>query len=481
VITQRARSNSALLPVLAASLALASMAARPAQAQIKVDGIFVGAYLEDGNGASPKPLTHLTDPNWTYGYRPDALSPTLAGWPDPLSHYSFLPSFNANSLPGTPPAPLYASFNFGLFFEPTANRATRNSSTAWPAWGGFTGDVSAPGMAPIKFSQAAWSTRGTTVTPTTEDVDGATISLPKGSALIRLYANFNTLTGNNDGVLTILSTKESPTISYHWFKFAHDFFGFSPVTGYGDIAVVAGRAEVVGANGVFAALKPATSVPSSSGNGAAVFSGAMRRLPPVVRYPGLEYNDVNFLEDPRYNFRNDSGRFLKYDTYEVAPKDRPTQGGGSRTQGYYKNHQEAREFALGTPITPILLANDNPAIPGIAPILVTSDADAYSILWANIAKTSTGANRSPLGQARIQLAHQLLTAELNRRLFGPSAALDTLLFDAINAMSGTDISLILSLQGQLDAYNNAGEAASLNSSNAKGGPASSLGDNPLFQ
>jgi hypothetical protein len=38
--------------------------------------------------------------------------------------------------------------------------------------------------------------------------------------------------------------------------------------------------------------------------------------------------------------------------------------------------------------------------------------------WANVAKTSTGAKRSQLDQARMQLLQQLLAAILNNQIFG---------------------------------------------------------------
>ena len=45
--------------------------------------------------------------------------------------------------------------------------------------------------------------------------------------------------------------------------------------------------------------------------------------------------------------------------------------------------------------------------------------------WSNIAKTTTGAKRSALDQARMQLLQQLLAAELNASAFGVSPSTGT--------------------------------------------------------
>lgn len=122
--------------------------------------------------------------------------------------------------------------------------------------------------------------------------------------------------------------------------------------------------------------------------------------------------------------------------------------GGTRTQGYYKNHQPARQAAL---------ANCGPFTLG--PVTIATDCQAYDILWSNVAKLSDGTHRSELGKARIKLAHQLLTAQFNVCLFGldPNSGVRTLINQANAALAGTDIALINSLQGQLDVYNNSGD------------------------
>ncbi len=131
----------------------------------------------------------------------------------------------------------------------------------------------------------------------------------------------------------------------------------------------------------------------------------------------------------------------------VTPPPPPAGNGGTRTQGYYKNHQPARQAALAKCGSFDLGAG----------VIVTNDCQAYDILWANVAQTSTGADRSALGQARIKLAYQLLTAEFNACLFGAGADTLTLIAQAKAAMGTTDITRINSLQAQLDAYNNSGD------------------------
>lgn len=505
------------LSVLAASVTASSFLAAPAQAQIEVNGVFTGAYLLN-KGVKPlqsklTPPVPLTDPEWSFGYRADLTSPQQEGWPSPLAHVVYAPTFNANALPGTPPlgGPSFFlpddGYQFGRAYEPAAIRATRNTGI-WADWGGFTGIISAPGKAPIVLQKAAWSeppsnlpnlaspvfqAPATTTSPTTSPVDDAVnsdatqntiVPIPYNAGLIRIYAftdsNGTPLTSD---VLTLRRVKTSADLSFHWYKFIHSFLGVPPISSKNDTVVIAGATQIVGATGVFANLKGPKTLLTE--NGTSFYSyGDGPLLPPRNYFPGLEYNDLQFQDDPRLvsaGFDPTQGNFLKNLVFQVSG---PSAGFGTRTQGYYKNHQDARIFGL----IPggIVLSNDNPGTAFNESLVVVTDADAYEILWANVAKLEDGAKRSALGQARIKLAHQLLTAELNARLFGASSSIQTLISAAIAAMSTTDINTINSLQSQLDTYNNSGDSVSfLNGSgysNGKGsGSGPSLGDSPLFQ
>ena len=86
--------------------------------------------------------------------------------------------------------------------------------------------------------------------------------------------------------------------------------------------------------------------------------------------------------------------------------------------------------------------------------------DVMGILWADVAKQTTGKKRTSLCQARIITSKQLVGAILNS---GLDNAQDDggLIAQAITALAGTNISAIKSVGSQLDAYNNSGDDVGL--------------------
>jgi hypothetical protein len=78
--------------------------------------------------------------------------------------------------------------------------------------------------------------------------------------------------------------------------------------------------------------------------------------------------------------------------------------------------------------------------------------------WSDISKTSTGAKRSPLDQARMQLLQQLLAAELNGSAFG-SAPVNGSFAAWETALCGTDVKAINTAQQQAGSFNSAGDSA----------------------
>jgi len=82
----------------------------------------------------------------------------------------------------------------------------------------------------------------------------------------------------------------------------------------------------------------------------------------------------------------------------------------------------------------------------------------FAGFYAGISKTSLGAKRSAIDQARMQMLQQWLAAELNCKAFGCSGTTQTLLTNAVTAWAGTNTNLIQLYASQLDTYNNSNDA-----------------------
>ena len=80
--------------------------------------------------------------------------------------------------------------------------------------------------------------------------------------------------------------------------------------------------------------------------------------------------------------------------------------------------------------------------------------------WADVSKTSTGAKRSALDQARMQLLQQLLAAELNASAFGSVPSGGTGMFASWeSALCGTNQTAIKNAQQQAASFNTAGDSS----------------------
>jgi Prealbumin-like fold domain len=149
------------------------------------------------------------------------------------------------------------------------------------------------------------------------------------------------------------------------------------------------------------------------------------------------------------------------DTVTCLFENTATQGGVTRTQGFWATHTPLANAAWfgGTSF--------GHTFPGVAGTVGDASLCGRQILtlsalmggfWADISKTSTGAKRSAVDQARMTLLQQLLAAELNASAFGsvPStgsiAAWET-------AFCGTDITAIKTAQAQAAAFNTSGDSA----------------------
>ena|GEM_PF-1694794 len=119
----------------------------------------------------------------------------------------------------------------------------------------------------------------------------------------------------------------------------------------------------------------------------------------------------------------------------------------TRTQGFWQTHTSYTTTVFGTLGTLTIGTH-----------VINSPARLFAGFYASISKTSTGAKRSQLDQARMQMLQQWLAAELNCKKFGCSVATQTLLTNAAAAWAGTNTGLIQSYASQLDAYNNSNDA-----------------------
>ena len=131
----------------------------------------------------------------------------------------------------------------------------------------------------------------------------------------------------------------------------------------------------------------------------------------------------------------------------------------TRTQGFWATHT-----ALANNVW-----NGTSGLPGATPLggdnvlcgvtITALDTTAENVLmggfWANISKTSTGAKRSSIDQARMQMLQQYLAAVLNVHAFGGSEAM---LSAARTAYCGSDISAIKAQIGILGTFNQSGDS-----------------------
>jgi hypothetical protein len=141
--------------------------------------------------------------------------------------------------------------------------------------------------------------------------------------------------------------------------------------------------------------------------------------------------------------------------------------GTTRTIGYWQTHTlfaswvAANKFSSSSPL---FVGTNAPQTAGshkghVFNVQLPGQSQLFGGFYAPIAKTTTGAKRTPVDQARIQMLQQLLGAKLNCAAFGCSSGTQTLIANADAAYAaGTNKNLINTLAGQLDAFNNSGDA-----------------------
>ncbi len=129
-------------------------------------------------------------------------------------------------------------------------------------------------------------------------------------------------------------------------------------------------------------------------------------------------------------------------TVEIVPC-----GEATRTQGFWKTHYDYTSHVFTYHL-------DNPIDLGW--VELNSADDVTGMLWANVARTSTGAKRDQLCQARVIASHQAVAAILNSSLEN-GAPLPVSLSEIASILGGTDMAAIKALGEQLDYYNNSGD------------------------
>jgi len=140
----------------------------------------------------------------------------------------------------------------------------------------------------------------------------------------------------------------------------------------------------------------------------------------------------------------------------------PSGGGATRTWGFYKTH-----LVLFTKVVAYGAINLGDLKVTTAQSSTVTHQDLTNCIGKlstleAIFQTSPGSSQTALGQARLQLAHQLMAAEANVYYVGTtSPALVATLNAARAALDGTDTALILNYNGQLDTFNNSGDAKAL--------------------
>ena len=123
----------------------------------------------------------------------------------------------------------------------------------------------------------------------------------------------------------------------------------------------------------------------------------------------------------------------------------------TRTQGFWQTHTTYTTGIFNQFVGGITIGGK----------VINTPAKLFAGFYSNLSKTSTGAKRTQLDQARMQMLQQWLAAKLNCQAFGCSGTTQTLLANAATAWTGTDRNLILSYASQLDAYNNSNDALSI--------------------
>jgi hypothetical protein len=142
--------------------------------------------------------------------------------------------------------------------------------------------------------------------------------------------------------------------------------------------------------------------------------------------------------------------------------------GTTRTQGFWATHTPLANVAwfsgtaFGHTFPGVASAVGNRSIDGAAPCprLIDTLGKLMGGFWSDVSKLSSGGKRSALDQARMQLAQQLLAAELNTSAFGSVPAGGVAAFTTWeNAFCGTNQNAIKNAQQGASSFNSQGDSS----------------------
>jgi hypothetical protein len=127
----------------------------------------------------------------------------------------------------------------------------------------------------------------------------------------------------------------------------------------------------------------------------------------------------------------------------------------TRTQGFWDTHTAFTQRVLA-------LMGGSMTVGGGSHTRVIGDpAKLFGAYESSVSKTTTGAKRTAVDQARMILLQQLVTAKLNCAAFGCSDDVQALIVAADLAYAGSSAADMLAASTLLDAYNNSGDAGAI--------------------
>lgn len=147
---------------------------------------------------------------------------------------------------------------------------------------------------------------------------------------------------------------------------------------------------------------------------------------------------------------------------DITPANGYTTEGGNitvkvvnttRTLGFWQTHTDFTKKVFG--LTPLNIGSGSHKGP------VETAARVFGGFYAPIAKTTSGAKRTPGDQARITLLQQLLAAKLNCAGFECSSTIQSQINAADSAYASGDKGAIMSFVSILDTYNNSGDTGAI--------------------
>jgi hypothetical protein len=141
---------------------------------------------------------------------------------------------------------------------------------------------------------------------------------------------------------------------------------------------------------------------------------------------------------------------------------KPSGKGATRTWGFWKTHLTAFTSVVSTGLVNLGSITVTPAQNGTNPPVNTTENYGSDLKYfESIFATSPGTSQTTLGQARLQLAHQLLAAMANTAYLGTTTQQNgksaTLIADALAALQGTDVTKINKYVTPLDNFNTSGD------------------------